>query len=144
MRIKTKTAAAILTTLFLTACHSSNPVKLVYPDKIIQHTEWTEEELKKEIAIQHLHRSTDSSTHIIRLKGKEIPHYHDKHDLNVTVLAGKSTIHFKKHKVALAPGDVIFIPKGTYHWAENGGSNASVVFAIFSPAFDGKDKRKAE
>jgi len=31
-----------------------------------------------------------------------------------------------------------------YHWAENTAANASVVFAVFSPAFDGKDKREAD
>jgi mannose-6-phosphate isomerase-like protein (cupin superfamily) len=134
----------IFFSLLLVACHSNNQTKLVYPDKIYQQPEWTENELQKNIAIRHLHRSTNASTHLIRLKGSESPHYHDHHDLNVSVLSGKSTIHFKDHKVLLQPGDIIFIPKGTYHWAENSDPVASVVFALFSPAFDGKDKRKAE
>jgi len=139
-----KTILSFLGVLFLVACQSNNPVKLVYPDKIYQETEWTEDELKQDIALHHLHRSKAASTHLVRLKGNEVPHYHDRHDLNVTVLSGKSTIHFKDHQVLLEPGDVIFIPKGTYHWAENRDSVASVVFVVFSPGFDGKDKRKAE
>jgi len=62
----------------------------------------------------------------------------------VTVLSGQSTIHFKDRNVKLNPGDVIFIPKGKYHWAENTDPNSSVVFAVFSPGFDGKDRRKVE
>ncbi len=139
-----KIAMCVFVVLFLVACQSSNHVKLIYPDKIYQQTKWTEDELKKNIAIRHLHRGTAASTHLIRLKGNEFPHYHDRHDLNVSVLSGKSTIHFKDHAVVLVPGDVIFIPKGTFHWAENTDSVASVVFAVFSPAFDGKDRRKAE
>jgi len=139
-----KRVTTVFISLLLVACHSSNPIKLVYPDKIYQQTEWTENELKKEIAIRHLHRTANTSTHLIRLNGKEFPHYHDRHDLNISVLSGTSIIHFKDHEVSLQPGDVTFIPKGTYHWAENTGSIASVVFAAFSPAFDGKDKRRAE
>ncbi|WP_165742104.1 cupin domain-containing protein [Candidatus Thiosymbion oneisti] len=130
--------------LFLAACQSRDHVKLIYPDKIYEHTEWTEDELKQDIAIRHLHRGTDSSTHLVRLTGKESPHFHDRHDLTVSVISGTSIIHFKNHAVSLLPGDVIYIPKGILHWAENTDPVASVVFAVFSPAFDGKDRRKAE
>lgn len=143
MRIILKISAMPLL-LLLAACHSSNPAKLVYSDKVIQQIEWSEAELKRDIAIRHLYRSSDASTHLIRLKGNERPHYHDHHDLSVTVISGKSIIHFKDHEVSLAPGDVLFISKETLHWAENVTPGASVVFAVFSPAFDGKDKRKAE
>ena len=118
----------------LTACQTSNPVHLLFPDQNYSSTKWTAAEQQKAIAIQHL----------IRLKGKELPHYHDKHDLNVSLLSGNSIIHFKGHEVRMKPGDVVFIPQGTYHWAENTDPVASVVFAVFSPAFDGKDKRLAE
>ncbi len=139
-----KSAMYLFIGLFLVACQPSDPVKLIYPDKIYQHTEWTEDEIKKDIAIRHLHRGTDSSTHLIRLKGKEFPHFHDHHDLTVAVISGTSVIHFEDHEVSLLPGDVIHIPKGTFHWGENTDPVASVVFAVFSPAFDGKDRRKAE
>jgi mannose-6-phosphate isomerase-like protein (cupin superfamily) len=139
-----KSQIYVFIALFLAACQSNNPVKLIYPDKIYQYEEWTEDELNEGIVIRHLYRGTDASTHLVRLKGNEFPHYHDRHDLNVTVLSGKSIIHFKDHEVSLMPGDVIFIPKGTFHWAENTDPVASVVFVVFSPAFDGKDKRKAD
>ena len=91
-----------------------------------------------------LYRGDDSSAHLIRLKGRELPHYHDQHDLNVSLLSGKCIIHFIDHAVTMLPGDVVFIPQGSYHWAENIDPLASVVFAVFAPAFDGKDKRLAE
>ena len=139
-----KIALCVFVVLLLVACQSSRHIKVIFPDTIYQHLQWSTDELKKDIAVHHLYRSTDVSTHLIRLKGNEFPHYHDYHDLNVSVLSGKSTIHFVDHNVALEPGDVIFIPRGTLHWAENTDARASVVFAVFSPAFDGKDKRKAE
>jgi len=135
-------AKTLVVALCLPACQSSEPVKLVYPDRVYQQTEWTEDERKKNISIRHIRRSADASTHLIRLKGQEFPHYHDHHDLTVSLLSGKSTIHFQDHQVSLQPGDITFIPKGTLHWAQNTDPVASVVFAVFSPAFDGKDRRK--
>ncbi len=139
-----KIALCLFTALFLAACQSNSPVKVVFPDQIYQHLQWSTAELKKDIAIHHLHRSADASTHLIRLKGNEFPHYHDHHDLNISVLSGTSTIHFTDHEVRLEPGDVLFIPRGTLHWAENTDAAASVVFAVFSPAYEGKDKRNVK
>ena len=137
-------AICIVIVLLLAACQSSRDIKVIFPDKVYQHLEWSTDELKKDIAIRNLHRSMDASTHLIRLKGNEFPYYHDYHDLNVSVISGTSTIHFADHDVTLESGDVIFIPRGALHWAENTDAIASVVFAVFSPAFDGKDKRIAE
>lgn len=115
--------------------------KIVFPNQIHTNTVWTEKEQTQAIAIHHLKRTQNSSTHFIRLQKSETPHYHDRHDLQVVILEGTSIIHFKDHEVGLKKGDVIFIPKGTYHWAENTSTSASIVFATFSPAFDGKDRR---
>jgi mannose-6-phosphate isomerase-like protein (cupin superfamily) len=139
-----KTVFCILAVQFLVACQVNGGAKLVFPDKSYQDIEWTEDELARDISIRNLYRGTDASAHLIRLQGNEFPHYHDHHDLNVTLLSGKSIIHFHDHEVSLLPGDVIFIPKGKFHWAENVDPLASVVFAVFSPAFDGQDRRKAE
>lgn len=126
----------------LLSCQTTKYGQLVYPDKLYNKIEWTEEEKAKDISVRNISGTEDSSTHLIRLQGKEFPHYHDYHDLNVTIISGRSTIHFKNRMVSLKPGDVISIPKGTYHWAENTGSESSVVFAVFSPPFDGKDRRR--
>lgn len=126
----------------ISACQSN---QLVYPSKqTLDPLAWTAEDKQKPIAIRHLDRSEYSSTHLIRLQTQEQPHYHDHHDLNVTVLSGNSTIHFADHSVALKTGDVVFIPKGTLHWAENHVAEGSVVFAVFSPAYSGKDQRMAD
>jgi len=75
-----------------------------------------------------------SSSHLIRVRGAEKPHFHDHHDLTVTIVSGKSIIHFWNHEVLLEEGDVVSIPK----------SEATVVFATFSPPYRGKDKRLAK
>lgn len=128
----------------LVACQSSDPAKLVLPDKTLQQPHWSDTEREQAIAIRRLHSDADASTFFIRLNDNEQPHYHDHHDLSVTILSGESTIHFKDHAVAVTPGDVVFIPKGSYHWAEHTGAAATVLFAVFSPEFTGNDKRLAE
>ena len=127
----------LLTLLCATILHA----KVVFPNKIYRDTIWTAKEQTQPIAIHHLKRTENSSTHLIRLSKSEAPHYHDRHDLQVVILEGTSIIHFKDQQITLEKGDVIFIPKGTFHWAENTSPKASIVFATFSPAFDGKDRR---
>ncbi|MCP5141039.1 MAG: cupin domain-containing protein [Chromatiales bacterium] len=106
--------------------------------------EWTEPELAMPIAVRTVGRSEFSSAHLIRLAGAEEPHFHDRHDLAITVLRGRSVLHFSTHDVELGAGDTAFIPRGHYHWAENVGDEASVVFAVFAPSFDGQDRRPAD
>jgi len=129
----------LLSALIFTAC--SHDSKVVFPNKGYQNVIWNNSEKQKRIAVRHLARTEYSSSHLLRIKGAEIPHFHDYHDLTVTIVSGKSILHFKDHEVLLEKGDVISIPKGTYHWAENLDSEASVVFATFSPPYRGKDKR---
>lgn len=117
--------------------------KVVFPDKGYQDVAWSVEEQAKPIAIRHLSRNALSSAHLIRLKGSEPPHYHDHHNLTVTLLEGRGILHFQHHEVVLEEGDVVTIPKGVYHWAENIDGEASVVFSTFSPAYQGKDMRLA-
>ena len=134
-----------LTTLLISATFigCTHTPQIVYPNKGYQDIEWSQAEKAKNIAIRHLSSNEYSSTHLIRLKGEETPHYHDRHNLTVMIISGESIVHFHNHEVVLYEGDVITIPKGIYHWAENIDSEASVVFAIFSPAFRGKDIRLA-
>jgi mannose-6-phosphate isomerase-like protein (cupin superfamily) len=140
MKIKIVTRLLILA-IFMGCSHSP---KVVFPDKGYENVEWSKKEKEKNIAIRHLFRNEYSSSHLIRIRGKELPHYHDGHNLTVSVLSGKSIVHFRNHEVVLYEGDVINIPKGIYHWAENIDGEASVVLATFSPAFNGKDKRLAD
>jgi len=132
-------ASFLLASLLLVGC--THHAKVVFEKKGYQNVQWTEEEKQKEIAIRHLSRTEYSSSHLLRVKGAEEPHVHDHHDLTVTVISGKSIIHFKDHEVILEKGDVVHIPRGTYHWAENIDAEASVAFALFSPSYKGKDKR---
>ncbi len=117
--------------------------KVVFPEQQIDSIVWTEEEKQKDFAIRPLHKDVNSSAVVMLMNANEPPHYHDHHDLMATIISGQSAINFKGSKVKLKPGDAVFIPKGTYHWAERLNDEPVVVFAVFSPAFDGKDRRMA-
>jgi mannose-6-phosphate isomerase-like protein (cupin superfamily) len=100
---------------------------------------WTADELAKPIAVRPLRRSAEVSVSLIRLAGAEQPHIHRNHDLVVMVLSGRARLHLGDRTVEVRPGDVMEIPRGAVHWAENTGPGASEVYAIFSPPYDGRD-----
>ncbi len=128
----------------LSACNSVIGSKVVFPDKTYDNLQWNDKEKQKDIAVRSLHKTLESSTHLMLIKGKEFPHYHDKHDLYGTVLSGRVKINFKDRSVLLKKVDTLYIPKGTYHWAENSNNLASEIFVVFSPSFNGKDRRRAD
>ena len=100
---------------------------------------WTPAELEKQIAVRRLRATAEISVNLIRLAGAEQPHIHKDHDLVVVLLSGQARLHLGNRTVDVRPGDVMEIPRGVVHWAENTGPGASEVYAIFSPPFDGRD-----
>jgi len=113
--------------------------KLVQPDTVTEEVSWVEAELKSDIAIRKLRETQDASFQIVRLNTAEKPHVHQRHDLTVFVMRGKAMMHLDGKDIAVAAGDVIDIPRGVPHWVENRSRSASEVYAVFTPAFDGKD-----
>lgn len=106
--------------------------------------QWTADELSRDIAVKTLRTTPEASFHLIRLKGAEPPHVHDRHDLTVFILSGTSVVHFKDRAVSIEPGELIDIPRGVWHWAENLGQDPTHAYAVFTPPFDGKDRRLEE
>lgn len=132
----------MVTLLFFVGCQTSSaPAKLILAGGEIDMVNWSEEEKAKDFAIRPVFKDDDSNSVIMRMQASEPPHYHDRHGLAVTVVSGRAAINLSDKRVELSPGDIILIPKGTYHWAEPLDGKPSVVFVVFSPAFDGKDRR---
>lgn len=125
-------------------CEQVASADTVYSREKLVGMEWTQEEQDKNIAIKHLKRTDTISAHLVRVKGQEPPHVHDKHDLIVTVISGQSVLHLADKTVSLNPGDVVLISKGEFHWVENVGADASLAHVVFTPPFDGKDRRIVE
>ena len=103
--------------------------------------QWSAEELTRDVAVKTLRKTDHASFHFVRLNGAELPHIHDRHDLTVFTFLGTSVLHFKNRTVSLKPGDLIDIPRGVWHWAENIGQDPTLAYAVFTPPFDGKDRR---
>lgn len=106
--------------------------------------EWTAEEQQKDIAIRELSRSASASLHLVRARGAEKPHTHDEHDLVVVLLSGSVRAHLGDQIIDAQAGDTLTIPRGLPHWVENTGADPSLSLAVFSPPFDGKDRRFIE
>jgi mannose-6-phosphate isomerase-like protein (cupin superfamily) len=113
--------------------------------RIIQEQEtwttfaWSDEEKTKPIAVRRVRATHELSVNYIRLAGAEKPHIHQTHDLVVVMLRGQARLHIGDRQIDVVPGDIMEIPRGVVHWAENIGNTASEVYAIFSPPYDGLD-----
>lgn len=129
----------ILGILFLSAgCASKRTPQIFTPNGNLA-AYWTPEELEQNIAAKKDRETSAASYHFIRVRGAEKPHTHQEHDLTVILLSGKAKVHFRNREYFMEPGDIVEIPKGTYHWAENLFGAGSEVYAVFTPPYDGKD-----
>lgn len=127
----------------LTAC-SRPSWQLVRPETTIPSIEWSPEEEKLDYAIHNMGGTQEASYHVVRVRTTEGPHFHDRHDLVVSITRGKIRVHLGERTVIAKVGDIIEIPRGTLHWVENLSDPASEAYAIFTPPFDGKDRRPAD
>jgi quercetin dioxygenase-like cupin family protein len=131
--------SALATVLLLTAACAPPPGRVVTADGPAAPMVWSAEEQAKPIAVRKLRATPGTSLSLIRLRGAEKPHIHQDHDLVVTMLAGGGVLHLGARAIPVHPGDVMEIPRGTVHWAENTDPVASEVYAVFSPPYDGLD-----
>ncbi len=127
--------------LTLAACQSTGPTLHLSDGDVIQDPDWPTWDRAKAVAIRTIWHDRAASHHLVRLAGSEKPHVHDAHDLTVFVLKGRVRVHLGDRSVVLKPGDVVQIPHGLRHWAQNIDSHASEAYVVFSPPYDGKDKR---
>ena len=139
MKIISQTLVYLCILFLVTSCIGSRKGIVISPEKGIWEPSWTKEELLQNIVVRSLQVTPETSHHIIRLKTAEKPHIHNHHDLTVFVLQGKAIIHFSNQDLLVNAGDVIEIPRGIVHWAENLDKRGSQVYAVFNPPYHGKD-----
>lgn len=142
MRHPTKhlSIATSLVSLLIGGCAAPTP-RVLTPQGLLGDVPWTEAQRRQEIAVHPVQRSAAGSTSIVRVRTAEKPHVHEKTDLVVTVLRGTVRMHLAQQMVQLSPGDVIVIPRGVEHWAQNLGPGAAEALVAASPAYDGSDMR---
>jgi quercetin dioxygenase-like cupin family protein len=76
---------------------------------------------------------------LVQIRDREQPHIHREHDATIVMLSGRGRLILKDRILMTREGDVLFIPKGMVHYYVNDGLEPTVVLAIFTPAYDGKD-----
>jgi mannose-6-phosphate isomerase-like protein (cupin superfamily) len=133
---------SVLLAFTLVSCAASSG-RIISPQGISELA-WTDKEKAAPSAARLLHSTKEASYHLIRIQGAEELHAHDRHDLTVFMLSGKGVMTYGGQEYSMTAGDVVEIPKGVAHKAVNTSPEGSEVFAIFVPAFDGKDHRSLE
>jgi len=129
--------------LSLSACQTTDWA-VITPEDGFRNIEWSDEELYQEAGKRTVRITSEASYHVILLNESERPHYHDYHDAIVFILSGETFIHLENETFIAVPGDVIEIPRGTLHWAELVDDKPVEVYAVYTPAFDGNDRRFLE
>jgi mannose-6-phosphate isomerase-like protein (cupin superfamily) len=84
-------------------------------------------------------KQPDVSDFLVQIRNREQPHIHQTHDATIVMLRGRGRLVLKDRILIAREGDVLFIPRGTPHYYVNDGPTPTVVLAIFTPAYDGKD-----
>ena len=91
------------------------------------------------IKVANLGRSASASQHVVQIRDREVLHEHKIHDATVTMLRGQGYLVLGANRVNLKAGDIIHIQRGVAHQYVNTSSEPTVVLAVYSPPFDGKD-----
>ncbi|MBI4617217.1 MAG: cupin domain-containing protein [Planctomycetes bacterium] len=83
------------------------------------------------------------SAHLTRIRAGAAlaPHFHESHDETVYVLSGSGDMRIEDTTWRVEPGTVIHIPRGTVHSVEADEGGELRGYAIFTPAFDGRDRQ---
>ena len=93
------------------------------------------------IFIRPLYRdSSDVSSFVIFIKKEVELHKHVEHAEHVVVLSGTGEMILGEKTFTIKKGDMIFIPKNTFHSVKTTGKIPLKVVSIQAPFFDGKDR----
>ena len=133
-----------LAVVFLSACVSG-------PHFYLQHgNEYREVDLERILAddplaagenikVASLGRSASASQHVVQIGDREALHVHKIHDATVTMMRGQGYLFLADKRVKLKAGDIVHVQRGVPHQYVNTASEPTVLLAVYSPPFDGKD-----
>ena len=91
-----------------------------------------------------LGRDAHSSHHLVRIRDREVPHRHDRHDLVVVMLRGHGAMRLGSEERAVGEGSILYVPRGTVHAFRNASPEPAAAYAVYTPAFDGTDRIPVE
>ena len=90
--------------------------------------------------VVELARDAGTSQHLVAIRGQETPHRHDRHDLLVVMLRGHGRMRIGADERAVGEGSILYVPRGSVHAFRNEAAEPAVAFAVYTPAFDGRDR----
>jgi mannose-6-phosphate isomerase-like protein (cupin superfamily) len=94
--------------------------------------------------LREIGRDAFSSHHVVWIREREVPHTHDRHDLWVVMLRGHGTMRLGDEERPVGEGSVLYVPRGTVHAFRNLSDEVAVAYAVYAPAFDGRDRVDVE
>ncbi len=94
----------------------------------------------KDFQVSEVGRDTHSSHHLVWIVDREIPHRHDTHDLVVVMLRGYGSLRLGAETRPVGPHSILYVPRGTPHAFTNESGEPALAYAVYAPAFDGKDR----
>ena len=92
------------------------------------------------ISITKLSTNTDATTFAIWIKKKVKIHKHINHTEHVYIKEGKGKFQLADSLYNVKTGDLIIVPKNTWHGVVVESKNPMKVISIQSPEFFGKDR----
>jgi len=94
----------------------------------------------KDFQVFEVGRDAHASHHVVWIVDREIPHRHDTHDLVVVMLRGYGSMRLGAETRPVGPNSVLYVPRGTPHAFTNASGEPALAYAVYTPAFDGKDR----
>ena len=94
----------------------------------------------EDLRVIELARDTQTSQHLVAIRGAEIPHRHDRHDLLVVMLRGYGRMRLGAEQRPVGEGSILYVPRGAVHAFQNDSPEPAVAYAVYIPAFDGRDR----
>jgi len=98
----------------------------------------------REFQVTEVGRDANSSHHVVWIVDREVPHRHDTHDLFVVMVEGWGTMRLGAETRPVGRGSVLFVPRGTPHAFTNESGKPALAYAVYVPAFDGKDREPVD
>jgi mannose-6-phosphate isomerase-like protein (cupin superfamily) len=87
-----------------------------------------------------LYSDSLTSSFVIFIKKEVKEHKHESHAEHVIVLDGTAEMKLGEKSFTIKKGDMIFIPKNTWHSVKTTSAIPLKVISIQAPNFDGKDR----
>ncbi len=87
-----------------------------------------------------LYSDSLTSSFVIFVKKEVKEHKHVEHTEHVIVLDGEAVMKIDGKSFKIKKGDIVFIPKNTWHYVKTVSKVPLKVLSIQAPNFDGKDR----